>query len=85
MPYFEITDLDWTLFEENYNIPRTEMVEVVNIYRHICRLFVLNSDLNLWNRISPNWENVGINCYHITNEKKWSITKINNCPILKLK
>lgn len=76
--YFEIADLDWNLFEEKYNILRTEMVEVTNIFRHICRLFVLKNDLNLWNtkRTNPeNFINVEINYYHITDRKIWSHCK----------
>ncbi len=75
MPYFEITDLDWNLFEEKYNIQKTDVVEVTNIFRHICRLFVLKNDLNLWNEKRNNWENfknVNVNYYHITNEKIWT-------------
>jgi hypothetical protein len=79
MPYFEITDLDWNLFEEKYNIPRTETVEVTNIFRHICRLFVLKTDLDLWNTKWANWEkfiNVEINYYHIADKKIWSNLKL---------
>lgn len=75
MAYFEITDLDWNLFEEKYNISKTEMVEVTNIFRHMCRLFVLKTDLNLWNTIRENGKffiNGKINYYHITNKKEWS-------------
>lgn len=81
MPYFEITDLDWNFFEETYNIPRTEIVEVTNIFRHICRLFVLKTDLNLWNTKRTNWENfrnVEINYYHITDRKIWSNKILKN-------
>ena len=70
MPYFEITDLDWNLFEEKYNISKREIVEVPNIFRHICRLFVRKTDLNLWN--AKREENVKINFYHITDKKIWS-------------
>lgn len=69
MSYFEISNFDWELFEEKYNIPRTKMVEVTNIFRHICRLFVLETDVNLWNTKKNNLENVEINYYHITDKK----------------
>ncbi len=77
MPYFEITDLDWNLFEEKYNIQKTEIIEVDNVFRHMCRLFVLKSDLNLWNEKPTcnkldNLKNVKVNFYRITNEKKWT-------------
>ena len=82
MSYFEIDDLDWNSFEEKYNILRTEMVEVPNTFRHICRLFVskydldawnvLKYDLDSWNKRRDNFTNVEINYYHINEQKKWN-------------
>ncbi len=74
MTYFEITDLDWNLFEEKYNISRTEIVEVNNIYRTVCRLFVHKPDLNLWKEKTKNWEqfkHIEINFYKKTNTNTW--------------
>jgi hypothetical protein len=54
---------------------------VKNIFRHICRLFVLKTDLNLWNEKPTYYEldnlkNVKVNYYHITNKKKWTNSTI---------
>lgn len=66
MSFFEIADLTWNSFEETYNIPRTEIVEVSNIFRHICRLFVHMDDLELWDTNRMN-----VTYYHITAQKIW--------------
>jgi hypothetical protein len=79
--HIELTDLDWNLFEGKFNILRTDVVEVPNIFRHICRLFVLKIDLNLWNEKKANKEkcmNVEINYYEITDKKIWYKSTLKN-------
>lgn len=62
-----IEEKDWATFEEEYSILRTEVVEVKNVFRHICRLFVLKSDLSLWNEkiCEGNFEKIKVNYYEI--------------------
>ena len=49
MSYFEVSDLDWELFEKKFNITKTEVIEIKNIFRHICRLYVLKNYLQILN------------------------------------
>lgn len=77
--YFDATDLDWELFENQFNIPRSNVVEVNNIYRHICKLYVMKDDLELWNDIRSNKENkTEITFYRLMHENKWSKNTYKN-------
>lgn len=72
MSYFEATNLDWELFEDKFNILRSNVVEVKNIFRHMCRLYVIADHLQLWNDIQSNPENkTEITYYELTNGNKW--------------
>ena len=76
MSYIEINDADWKVFEDTYSIPRTEMVEVNNIFRHRCRLFVVKVDARLWKFMINDMKgfrdigNEEITYYHYA-ENKW--------------
>lgn len=63
---FELNDLHWNMFEEKFSMPKTDVTEVNNIFRHICRLYVANSDLELWNSKT---KNVEIYIYETRTEK----------------
>ena len=75
----DISDLDWNLFEEQFQISKDDVIEVKNIFRHVCRLFVNKSDLELWNEKYSNFENVKVNIYEIYkdkyNNKKWLMVR----------
>lgn len=73
MSYFEVTDLDWESFENEFGLIRTDVSEVKNIFRHICKLYVHNDDVQLWNIacINSSTNNSTITYYHITDKKKW--------------
>jgi hypothetical protein len=43
-----VTDSDWDLFEEHFNILRNDMVEVPNRYRHVCKLYVKKEQIDLY-------------------------------------
>lgn len=79
---YDITDLDWNLFEEKYNISRTEMVEIDNIYNNKSTYIVHKNDLNLWNELIKNPEqskNTEMTLYEIEiTDKKWIERKIKN-------
>jgi hypothetical protein len=50
MVYFEITDLDWIQFENQFtDICRADVIEVSNFFRHQCRIFILKTMLEQWN------------------------------------
>lgn len=64
----EITSEYWTLFEQTFNIARTDVVNVKNIYKHRCKLFVHKDDLDAWNYKREDWKgrkDVGFNYYEI--------------------
>jgi hypothetical protein len=64
--YFIVTDLDWELFEQQFNIPRTDVIEVNNIYRHVCKLFILKkTDLQLWK------DKNNVTVYELVDGNKW--------------
>jgi len=72
MSFFEVTDLDWELFEDKFNILRSNVVEVKNMFRTICKLYVINDDLQLWNDIRSNPENkTEITYYKLMHGHKW--------------
>lgn len=78
MSYFEVTELDWNLFETKFNILRSDVIEVNNIYRHICRLFVNKNDLQLWNDIQSNRDNkTEITYYKLEQGNKWYMNTYN--------
>lgn len=77
MPFLEVTDLYWDKFEEEFNIPRSNVVRVKNLFRHICQLYVMKNDLELWNEVQTNKENkTEITYYEFTycstHNHKWS-------------
>jgi hypothetical protein len=79
----EVNEFDWDDFEQQFEgTKRTDVSEVMNIYRHPCKLFVHNNDLNLWNSKikSNNTDNMicNINVYEITHKKKW--VKLRQLP-----
>jgi hypothetical protein len=64
----DITDEYWALFEQKFNIARTDVVNVKNIYRHRCSLFVHKDDLDAWNYKYEDWNgrtDVRFNFYEI--------------------
>lgn len=44
----EPIDTEWLALKEKYNILKTDLVRVPNIYRHICILYVFKADFPLW-------------------------------------
>lgn len=54
----EITDFDWLNFEKNYMVSRYELVELENIYRHPCRIFVKKSDLPIYEKLHKDLEKI---------------------------
>ena len=75
MPYFEITDSEWDSFEAKFNILRTDVVEVANIFRSPGRIFVLRTNLELWNQKKANREqfrNVPVTFYHKFEGLHWT-------------
>ena len=65
------TDLVWESFENEFHVPRSNVVEVNGIFRHPCRLYVDKDDLKLWDdRHNP--ENADkISYYELTTNGKW--------------
>ena len=50
MAYFEITHNDWLMFEREFpNVTRNDVIEVTNIFRNPCRIFILKSLIYQWN------------------------------------
>jgi hypothetical protein len=52
----ETTKEEWNTFEHLFSIPRSEMVEVKNVYRTLCNLYVKKTDLQLWENKQQNRE-----------------------------
>jgi hypothetical protein len=64
----EISDEQWILFEQTFNVAKTDVVNVRNHFRHKCQLFVHKDDLNAWNYKCEDWNgrtDVGFNYYEI--------------------
>jgi hypothetical protein len=64
----EITDEYWSLFEQTFNIDRSDVVNVRNHFRHECKLFVHKDDLDAWNYKREDWNartDVVVNYYEI--------------------
>jgi hypothetical protein len=76
MVYFEITDSDWTQFENIYtDITRSDVIEVPNFFRHQCRIFILKTMIEQWNN-----DDQMVSYYHVTkkdNECKWINEKLS--------
>ena len=64
----EITNMDWIEFEKKFNISRTDVIEIKNIFRHVCKLFILKTDETLWN---CNQRNQEIMLYELVPNHKW--------------
>ncbi len=65
--YPVITDLDWVDFEKRFSINRADVVEIKNMYRHPCKLFVRKEHLDEWKN------NLNIDIFEITTTHKWHI------------
>ncbi len=79
----QITDEYWNLFEQTFNIPRTDVVNVRNIYKHKCGLYVHKDDLDKWNYKYENWNgrtDVEFQYYEIRfmldGEHRWIVRKV---------
>jgi len=76
MVYFEITDLDWKHFENQFpDITRADVIEVSNFFRHQCRIFILKTMLEQWN----NDDNT-VSYYRVTKQDnvcKWINDKLS--------
>lgn len=45
-----VSDMDWELFEQQFkSVKRTDVIEVPNIFRHMCKLYVKVEDKEKWN------------------------------------
>jgi len=75
MVYFEITDLDWTHFENQFtDITRADVIEVSNFFRHQCRIFILKNMLEQWNN-----DDYTVSYYRVTKKDnlcKWFNDKL---------
>ena len=71
MVYFEITDLDWIQFENEFtDICRADVIEVPNFFRHQCRIFILKNMLEQWNN-----DDYTVSYYRVTKQDnvcKWT-------------
>ncbi len=73
-----IDETDWKLFEDTYSMPRTDVVEVRNIFKHRCKIFVQKEDVGIWNYMINNMKKFrDIGCiqfpyYYYTSQLKWS-------------
>lgn len=70
----ELTDADWISFENTFCIEKTSLIEVKNLFRHMCRMFITTSNIELWNKKTTNWDkysDIHIEYFHITKDKKW--------------
>lgn len=76
--YFERqpSALDWILFEDKFNMLRTDVVKVNNIYHpRICSVYVLKTELGLWNKKIAGGQ-VQMNVYVLINDKTWIKNRI---------
>lgn len=71
MSYFEATVFDWNLFEETFNISRSNVVEVNNVFRYICRLYVHKNDVQLWNNRDYLDNKTELIYYELMHGNKW--------------
>jgi hypothetical protein len=62
MAYFEITNEDWLNFENEFtNVTRNDVIEVSNIFRHPCRIFIQRTLISQWNNVD-----FETSYYHVT-------------------
>jgi hypothetical protein len=74
MSSINITDLDWNLLETKYNVSLTNIIEVQNIFKPDCNIFIPSDCLHLWNNYLHNNNNNSkkINiAYEFTETHKW--------------
>lgn len=75
-PLFEITDSDWDAFESKFKVSRSTVVEVRNCFRHVCKIYVNQDDLQLWNEVLSNKDDERevsyYTCMPYNNENRWS-------------
>ena len=67
---WKIKDTEWNMFEQQFpNIKKTDVIEVDNVLKHMCKLFVHKNDLQKWNqKIKNNFksEDSKIAVYHFS-------------------
>ena len=79
MANFKLTNLDWDSFEKQFNILRTDIVEVSHMFRSNSRVYSLNSDLKIWDEKRANSEfnkNAKIIFYYINDKMIWRKTTL---------
>lgn len=71
------TKKDWEAFEHIFNLSREDVVQVKNIFRHPCKLYVLKTDAVNWDwEQNINDDKINVYFYHLgldaKNNKFWS-------------
>lgn len=74
------TEEDWKIFESKFNVSKEDVVQVKNIFRHHCKLYIFKSDVIYWDQkyVNNDLEKISkeINVYHYSLNLK---NNINNC------
>jgi len=71
----EKLNVDWETFEEKFNISRDDVIRVPNIFRCICKLYILKNHVTMFHENLLDNEN--LMCYSFQLGNKWIRNKID--------